>query len=70
MYYVTVPSIVQTHSVDSCNFSIIDIIVSVDDSPNRENEEFGCDTVEETIKLTHCVTLTSWNSRRESRKWP
>jgi hypothetical protein len=39
----------------------------VDDSPDSEMEQTA--TAEETIKLPHCVSLTSWNSWRESRKW-
>jgi len=66
---VAVPSIVQTNSVDNGNVSVTGVNVNVDDRSDGEMGQSDCDTVDETIKLPHCVSLTSWNSWRESRKW-
>ena len=64
---VTISSIVQTNLLDSGNVSDSVADVNVDDSPDGEMEQTP--TAEETIKLPHCVSLTSRNSWRESRKW-
>jgi hypothetical protein len=64
---VIILGIVQTNSLDSGNVCDSVADVNVDDSPDSEIEQIG--TAEETIKLPHCVSLTSWNSWRESRKW-